>query len=52
MPAAAEGLVELDHGEEFVELGLGEIEAGGEIIGFVGEDFEIAGGAAVVAKAG
>ena len=52
MPAAAEGLIELDHGEEFVELSLREIEARGEVVGFVGEDFEVAGGAAVVTDIG
>ena len=52
MPAAAEGLIELDHGEEFVELGFRKIEARGEVVGFVSEDFEIAGSAAVVANVG
>ena len=43
LPAAAEGFVELDESEKFVGLGLREIEFGGEIVGFVGEDFEVAG---------
>ena len=52
MPAAAEGLVQLDHREELVELGLREIEARGEVVGFVSEDFKVAGGPAVVANVG
>jgi len=52
LPAAAEGLIELDHGEELVELGLRKIEARGEVIGFVGEDLEVAGGASVIADVG
>lgn len=52
LPAAAEGLVELDQREEFVGLGLGEIEFGGEIVGFVGKNFEVAGHSAFVANIG
>ena len=43
LPAAAEGLVDLDESEEFVGLGLGKIEFGGEVVGFVGENLEVAG---------
>lgn len=45
-------MVELDQGEEFVGLGLGEIEFGGEIVGFVGKNFEVAGDSAFVANVG
>ena len=40
-PAAAEGAVELDDGEEFVAADLGEAEFGGEEFLFVVEDFEV-----------
>ena len=42
-PAATEGLIELNESEEFVGLGLSKIEFGGEVVGFVGENFKVAG---------
>src|SRR5216684_7023689 len=52
LPAAAKGLIDLDQGEEFVEAGLCQAEFGGEVVGFVGEHFEVACGTALVALAG
>lgn len=52
MPAAAEGAVELDHGELFVLLCGNEVELGVEEVRVGGEDFEVAGGSALVADAG
>ena len=52
LPAAAEGLINLYQREEFVEPGLRQAEFCGEIVGFIGEDFEVAGGATLVALAG
>ena len=52
LPAAAEGLVDLDESEQFVGLGLGKIEFGGEVVGFVGENLEVAGYPAFIANVG
>src|SRR5580704_18073284 len=52
LPAAAEGLVDLDESEEFVGLGLGKIEFGAEIVGFVGENLEVAGYSAFITNVG
>ena len=45
LPAAAESLVDLYQCEEFVEASLRQAKFGGEIVCFVGEDFQIIGGA-------
>src|SRR6267142_69746 len=42
LPAAAEGVVQLDQSEELVELGLSETELGGKGPGAAVQDFEIA----------
>ena len=42
LPAAAEGLVELNEREEFVGLSLRQIKLGGEVVGFVGENLKVA----------
>ena len=39
LPAAAEGLIDLYQGEEFVETGLRQAEFRGEVVCLVGEDF-------------
>ena len=52
LPAAAEGGVELDEGEGFVLLRGDESELRVEEVGVVGEDFEVAGGSALIADAG
>jgi len=52
LPAAAEGLVDLDESEEFVGLGLSKIEFGGEVVGFVGENLEVAGYSAFIPNVG
>lgn len=43
LPAAAEGLIELNECKEFVGLGLGKIKLGREVVGLVGENFEVTG---------
>jgi hypothetical protein len=48
LPAAAEGLIELDEREPLAELGLNEAEFGAEIVGFAGEHLEITRAAVVV----
>ena len=52
LPAAAEGLIDLHQGEEFVEPCLRQAEFGGEVVGFVGEHFEVACRAALVSHTG
>ncbi len=52
LPASAEGAVEGDDAEEFLEACLGEADFGGEEFLFVVEDFEVAGDAALVADRG
>src|ERR1700687_1013372 len=52
LPAAAESLINLYQGEEFIEPGLRQAEFCGEIVCLVREHFEVACGAALVALAG
>ena len=52
LPAAAEGLIDLYEGEEFVEAGLRQAKFRGEVVCLVGEHFEVACGAALVALTG
>src|SRR5229473_4423268 len=52
LPAAAECLIELNESEEFVGLGLSKIEFGGEVVGFVGENFKVAGHSTLIANVG
>src|SRR6266478_7339525 len=52
LPAAAECLIELNESEEFVGLGLSKIEFGGEVVGFVGENFKVAGHSTFIANVG
>ena len=52
LPAAAERLIDLHQGEEFVEACLRETQFSGEVVRFVGEDFQIIRGAGLVALAG
>ena len=52
LPATAEGLMELNQSQEFVGLGLGKIEFGGEVVGFVSENFKIAGHSTFIANIG
>src|SRR6266446_9427249 len=52
LPASAEGLIELNESEEFVGLGLSKIELGGEVVGFVGKNFKVAGHSTFVANIG
>ena len=47
-PSSAQASVELYQGQSFVELSLDNVELGREIVGVVGEDFEITGNAATV----
>src|SRR5271167_2777515 len=51
LPAAAQRLVDLHQGQQFVEAGLREAEVSGQVICFVGENFQIIGGAGFVALA-
>jgi len=52
LPAAAEGLIELNKGEEFVSLCLRKIEFCGEVVGLVGENLEVAGYTTLIANVG
>ena len=48
-PTAAETFVELDESQALVQLRLDKAEFGGKVIGVVGEDLQITGGAAGIA---
>ena len=52
LPAAAERFVDLHQGEQFVEPSLREAEFGGQVVGFVGEHFEVIRGAGLVTLSG
>ncbi len=52
LPAAAEGLINRNECQEFVGLGLGKIEFGGEVVGFVSENLEVAGYSTGIANVG
>ena len=47
-PSSAQSPVELYQGQSFIELSLYQAEFGGEIVGFVGKDFEITRNTAVI----
>src|SRR5208283_5773807 len=49
LPAATQGTVNLHQGEHLIQPRLGEIQLGVEVIGFVGQDLEVSGPAAIVA---
>src|SRR5579872_3651053 len=46
LPASAQPFIELDQGELLIQLRLNQAKLGGEVVGVVGEDLQIAGGAA------
>ena len=52
LPATAQGTVERDDAEQFVELGLGQVQLGGEQFLFVVEHLQVAGHTAIVADVG
>jgi hypothetical protein len=52
LPAAAESLIELNEGLDFVELRLGERQAVIKIVCLVGEDFQVVGHSGLEARVG
>jgi hypothetical protein len=52
LPAAAEGLVELNESLQLIELGLDQRQFIGKVVGLVGKHFEVSGGAGFEAHLG
>jgi hypothetical protein len=51
-PASAKCVVNLHQGSQFILLGLGEVELRGEIVGVVGQNFQVARYACLIADLG